>query len=36
VFDGPDPKVIPGLESAARFLAQPYSNHPDFDPQWRV
>lgn len=25
-----------GLERSVRLLAQPYAEHPDFDPAWRV
>lgn len=27
---------LTGLGTAVRLLAQPYADHPDFDPAWRV
>lgn len=33
-FEGPDPKLIPGLERSARHLAAVYSDHPDYDQSW--
>lgn len=27
---------LTGLRTAVRLLAQPYADHPEFDPAWRV
>jgi hypothetical protein len=32
-FDGPDPKLIPGLEYSTRQDATVYADHPDYRPE---
>lgn len=32
---GQDPEAAKVLDEAILFLAQPYADHPDFDPAWR-
>lgn len=34
-LNGPDPKLIPGLEYALRCDALPYAEHPDYREEWK-